>query len=82
MNSLGEQKRLVNSFSSLVLLLLLFLLGVGLRLYPPDVVIVHFNSIIVVLAILCLIIFLILYVCYYFGENYNSKSPQLLNYKL
>ncbi|CAJ0582438.1 unnamed protein product, partial [Mesorhabditis spiculigera] len=72
--SIGDHNKSINGFSSFLLILLLYPLGAALKFYRPDVIFLHFHSILGCLAILCVCLMLILYLSYRFGENNTIDS--------
>lgn len=78
LNSPGEEIREVNSFYSFILLILLYVLGASAGFYGGDIVYLHFNSIILIFALLSLAIFGFLLVNYHYGDGNNISSASEL----
>ncbi|CAJ0939839.1 unnamed protein product, partial [Mesorhabditis belari] len=72
--SIGDHRKAVNGFSSFLLMLLLFPLGAALKFYRPDLIFLHFHSIIGCLAILAIFTMIILYVSYRLGDQNTIDS--------
>ncbi|CAD6186890.1 unnamed protein product [Caenorhabditis auriculariae] len=73
-SSAGDETKFVNGFFSCLLLCLLYVLGASTGFYRGDLVLVHYNSIIMCLAIICVIVLLYLCVCYHYGDGNNVTT--------
>ncbi|EGT49166.1 hypothetical protein CAEBREN_14595 [Caenorhabditis brenneri] len=73
MSSAGDQLREINSFFSCILTCLLYVLGASAGIYKGDLVYIHFNSIILIFAILAVVIWAALIASYHFGTG-NSVT--------
>ncbi|ETN70903.1 hypothetical protein NECAME_04754 [Necator americanus] len=70
----GDIRTSVNGFSSCLLLCLLYVMGSGLGIYRHDLVFIHFSSIIMCLATVCITIFLFMLITYRCGDYYNVTT--------
>ncbi|EYC05706.1 hypothetical protein Y032_0080g1324 [Ancylostoma ceylanicum] len=74
LRSSGDVRKSVNGFSSCLLLCLLYVMGSGLGMYRHDLVFIHFSSIIMCLAIVCVATFIFMMITYRCGDYYNVTT--------
>ncbi|KAK5965678.1 DeHydroCholesterol Reductase [Trichostrongylus colubriformis] len=74
LSSTGDRKKPVNGFSSCLLLCLLYVMGSGLGMYRNDVLYIHFESVIICMAIICVAVWLAMLINYRFGDYYNVTT--------
>ncbi|KAK6015896.1 hypothetical protein OSTOST_18629 [Ostertagia ostertagi] len=80
LSSTGDRKKPVNGFSSCLLLCLLYVMGSGLGIYRNDLLFIHFESVIVCMAVVCVTLWLIMLINYRLGEYYNVLDIDLKHF--
>ncbi|KJH45363.1 ergosterol biosynthesis ERG4/ERG24 family protein [Dictyocaulus viviparus] len=70
----GDTKKLVNGFSSFLLICLLYVMGGGLGLYRNDLLFIYFPSIITCFAVVCLTAYGIMLINYRLRDTYSVST--------
>ncbi|XGW06542.1 hypothetical protein V3C99_016670 [Haemonchus contortus] len=74
LSSTGDRKKPVNGFSSCLLICLLYVMGSRLGMYRNDLLYIHFESVIMCMAVICVTVWLILFLSYRFGDYCNVTT--------